>query len=131
MKDRTSSTVGTEEDGGVLFDETIAAYSGRRKRAEEFLSEALVETHRKAFRAYLQRPQWSTIAEDSSAGDSYQLAVTSELDEPLRVSACQPAGDLITPKLTSNRFSNGIWTSSPEPSGRPSSAASGEQRSRD
>ena len=87
VKGRTSSTVGTEDDGGVLFDETIAAYSARRKRAEEFLSEALVESQRKAFRAYLQRPQWSTIAEDASAGDSYQLAVTSELDEPLRVSS--------------------------------------------
>jgi len=68
VKDRTSSTVGTEEDGGVLFDETIAAYSQRRKRTQEFLSEALVESHRKAFRAYLQRPQWTTVADDSSAG---------------------------------------------------------------
>ncbi|KAK0611526.1 TIP-1 family-domain-containing protein [Immersiella caudata] len=85
VKGRTSSTVGTEDDGGVLFDETIAAYSARRKRAEEFLSEALVESQRKAFRAYLQRPQWSTIADDASAGDSCQLAVTSELDEPLRI----------------------------------------------
>ncbi|KAK3346774.1 TIP-1 family-domain-containing protein [Lasiosphaeria hispida] len=85
VKDRTSSAVGTEEDDGVLFDETIAAYSARRKRAEEFLSEALIKEHRKAFRAYLQRPQWSTIAEDPSSVDGYQLAVTSELDEPLRI----------------------------------------------
>jgi RAD50-interacting protein 1 len=79
--------VGAEEDDGVLFDETIAAYSARRKRAEELLTEALVESQRKAFRAYLQRPQWSTIAEDASASDLYPLAVTPELDEPLRVSA--------------------------------------------
>jgi hypothetical protein len=82
VRDRTSAAVGKEEDGGVLFDETIAAYSQRRKRAQEFLSEALVESHRKSFKAYLHRPQWSTIADDAP-GD---LAVTAELDEPLRVS---------------------------------------------
>ncbi|KAK3385019.1 TIP-1 family-domain-containing protein [Podospora didyma] len=89
VRDRTSAAVGTEEDGGVLFDETIAAYSQGRKRAQEFLSEALIESQRKAFKAYLHRPQWSTIAEDLASGkcliDSYQLAVTPELDEPLRV----------------------------------------------
>lgn len=69
VKGRTSAAVGTEEDGGVLFDETIAAYSQRRKRAEEFLSEALVDSHRKAFKAYLHRPQWSTIADDAVSGE--------------------------------------------------------------
>ena len=82
VRDRTSAAVGKEEDGGVLFDETIAAYSQRRKRAADFLSEALVNSHRKAFKAYFHRPQWSTIADDVSAND---LAVTAELDEPLRV----------------------------------------------
>ncbi|KAK4242929.1 RINT1-like protein [Achaetomium macrosporum] len=82
VRDRTSATVGTADDGGVLFDETIAAYSQRRKRAEEFLSEALIDSHRKAFKAYLHRPQWSTIADDTTPGD---LAVTAELDEPLRI----------------------------------------------
>lgn len=69
VRDRTSAAVGSEDDGGVLFDETIAAYSQRRKRAQEFLSEALVESHRKAFKAYLHRPQWSTVAEDASTGE--------------------------------------------------------------
>ena len=82
VRDRTSAAVGKEDDGGVLFDETIAAYSQRRKRAADFLSEALVNSHRKAFKAYLHRPQWSTIADDVSSGE---LAVTAELDEPLRV----------------------------------------------
>ena len=66
VKGRTSAAVGSEEDGGVLFDETIAAYSQRRKRAEEFLSEALVSSQRKAFKAYLHRPHWSTIADDAA-----------------------------------------------------------------
>ncbi|KAK3317862.1 TIP-1 family-domain-containing protein [Cercophora scortea] len=85
VKDRTSSSVGTEEDGGVLFDETIAAYSQRRRRAQDFLAEAIAEDHRKAFRAYLQRPQWTTIAEEPTDDPYYQPAITSELDEPLRI----------------------------------------------
>ncbi|KAK3985894.1 RINT1-like protein [Cladorrhinum sp. PSN332] len=80
VRDRTSAAVGREDDGGVLFDETISAYSQRRKRAQEFLSEALVASQRKAFKAYLHRPQWSTIA-----GEVVDLAVTAELDEPLRI----------------------------------------------
>ncbi|KAH6615625.1 TIP-1 family-domain-containing protein [Chaetomium sp. MPI-SDFR-AT-0129] len=84
VRDKTSAAVGKEDDGGgVLFDETISAYSQRRKRAEEFLSEALVESHRKAFKAYLHRPQWSTIADESTPASD--LAVTAELDEPLRI----------------------------------------------
>ncbi|AEO68004.1 233b1bb9-f5a7-43c0-bac1-c76eebb746e5 [Thermothielavioides terrestris] len=83
VRDRTSAAVGKEEDGGVLFDETIAAYSQRRKRAEEFLSEALVDSHRKAFKAYLHRPHWTTIADDAVSGDGG--TVTPELEEPLRI----------------------------------------------
>ncbi|KAK0625266.1 TIP-1 family-domain-containing protein [Bombardia bombarda] len=86
VKDATSSSAGTVEDDGSVFDETIAAYSQRRTRTQEFISQAVIETHRKAFRAYLQRPQWTTIADDPSLDDSYfELAITSELDEPLRL----------------------------------------------
>lgn len=111
VKDRTSSAVGTEEDSGALFDETIAAYSARRKRAEEFLSEALADSHRKTLRAYLSRPQWTTIADDT---DSYQLAITPELEEPLRVSfgRDRSRGRL----LTAIRFSSGTLTFSLSPS---------------
>ncbi|KAL1836245.1 hypothetical protein VTJ49DRAFT_5392 [Mycothermus thermophilus] len=85
VRDKTSSAVGKDDGEGdsVLFDETIAAYSQRRKRAEEFLSEALVDSHRKAFRAYLHRTQWSTVADDAAAGADG--AITPELDEPLRI----------------------------------------------
>lgn len=68
VKDRTSSSVGTDEDDGVLFDETIAAYSMRKKRAQEFLSEALVESHRKAFRPYTLGKQWTTISDETPSG---------------------------------------------------------------
>ncbi|KAH8880360.1 hypothetical protein GQ53DRAFT_891306 [Thozetella sp. PMI_491] len=85
VKDRTSPAVGSEEDGGALFDETIEAYSERRKRAREFLSDAVVESHQKAFRAYLQRPQWTTVSDETGPVDPYRLSITAELDEPLRV----------------------------------------------
>lgn len=86
VKDRTSQTVGSDEDGGVLFDETINAYSARRNTALDWLIAAVQGSHSKAFRPYIQRTQWTTISEDSSPIDPYQLAITAELDEPLRVS---------------------------------------------
>lgn len=68
VRERTSATVGEDEDDGVIFDETIAAYSQRRKTALEFLVGALAESHQKAFRAYVTRTQWTTISEGSSTG---------------------------------------------------------------
>jgi RAD50-interacting protein 1 len=85
VKDRTSAAVGSDDEDGVIFDETISAYMARRKTALEFLAGALAESHHKAFRAYLTRTQWTAISEGSSV-DPDQLAVTPELDEPLRVS---------------------------------------------
>ncbi|KAI1438131.1 RINT-1 family protein [Xylaria sp. CBS 124048] len=84
VKDRISSTVGTDEDTGILFDETIAAYSARRKTAEEYLVSALVDSHQKVFRPYLSKPQWTTI-NHSSNGDASYLTITPELDEPLKI----------------------------------------------
>ncbi|EGX96668.1 RINT-1 family protein [Cordyceps militaris CM01] len=69
---------------GAIFDETIAAYSSRRKAAEDILVSTLVDAHSKAFRAYTQRPQWTTIG-DGDALDSSPLSITAELDLPLSV----------------------------------------------
>ncbi|KAK1498284.1 RINT-1 family protein [Colletotrichum tamarilloi] len=85
VKDRTSAAVGSEANDGVLFDETIAAYSLRRKTAQEFLVSALADSHYKAFRAYATRTHWTTISDSGSEIDPSQLAVTPELDEPLRI----------------------------------------------
>ncbi|TPX18210.1 uncharacterized protein E0L32_002719 [Thyridium curvatum] len=85
VKDRTSSAVGTDDAGGALFDETTAAYAARRKSAQEYLVSALIDSHYKAFRPYLYRAQWTTINEDPAAIDPQQLAITAELDEPLRI----------------------------------------------
>ncbi|KAK6837874.1 RAD50-interacting protein 1 [Apiospora arundinis] len=83
VKDRTSSQIGSEADGSI-FDETIKSYSKRRETAQRFLQEALVESHRTVFRPYLSTPQWSIVSNEASV-DPTQLAVTAELDEPLRI----------------------------------------------
>ncbi|KAI0391549.1 RINT-1 family protein [Xylariaceae sp. FL0594] len=84
VKDRISSAVGSDGDSGILFDETIAAYSFRRKTAEEYLVSALIDSHQKAFRPYLSKPQWTTIDANLNI-DPSQLAITPELDEPLKI----------------------------------------------
>ncbi|KAJ3504578.1 hypothetical protein NM208_g16316 [Fusarium decemcellulare] len=82
VKDRTSAAVGQEREDGALFDETVAAYSMRRKAAQELLVGALVDSHGKAFRAYTTRVQWTTVGETAILDE---LAVTPELEEPLRI----------------------------------------------
>ncbi|KAI8964247.1 TIP-1 family-domain-containing protein [Daldinia sp. FL1419] len=84
VKDRTSADVGSDGDTGILFDETIAAYTRRRKTAEEYLVAALVDSHQKAFRPYFSKTQWTTIIDDTHLETS-QLSVTPELDEPLKI----------------------------------------------
>ncbi|KAL7619613.1 hypothetical protein AAE478_010154 [Parahypoxylon ruwenzoriense] len=84
VKDRTSAVVGSDSDGGILFDETIAAYARRRKAAEEYLVTALADSHQKAFRPYMAKAQWTTIS-DGTHVETSQLSVTPELDEPLTV----------------------------------------------
>ncbi|PKS11227.1 hypothetical protein jhhlp_002988 [Lomentospora prolificans] len=103
VKDRTSSAVGSTTDDGGLFDETIAAYALRRKAALDFMEAALVDSHNKAFRAYLSRTHWTPASEDNTIGpcrgeirrvmrgcanvlvDPSQLTITAQLDEPLRI----------------------------------------------
>ncbi|KAH7249766.1 TIP-1 family-domain-containing protein [Fusarium redolens] len=87
VKDRTSTAVGEKHEDGALFDETASAYNMRRKAAQELLVGALVESHNKAFRAYTTRVQWTTVGETAILGKSAsdELAITPELDEPLRI----------------------------------------------
>ncbi|KAI1807473.1 TIP-1 family-domain-containing protein [Daldinia bambusicola] len=84
VKDRTSADVGSDSDGGILFDETIAAYTRRRKIAEEYLVTALVDSHQKAFRSYFAKAQWTTISADTHLETS-RLSITPDLDEPLKI----------------------------------------------
>jgi len=145
VKDRTSSVVGTEDDGGALFDETAAAYSVRRQRAQELLVEAVVESHRNAFYAYLRRPQWTTINEDPAASKRSppckmptQLMSLSSRPRPSHSyrrtrrapeSKSPSALPELKTQLTQPRSSDATSTSSRAPSARPSSAASGAPRS--
>jgi len=85
VQDRTSATVGSQSDDGGLFDETIAAYTARRKAAQEYLVTTLVDSHNKTFRAYVSRAHWTPIAQEDAPLDLNMLAITPELDEPLRV----------------------------------------------
>ncbi|KAI0886545.1 TIP-1 family-domain-containing protein [Annulohypoxylon maeteangense] len=84
VKDKTSSVVGSDGDGGILFDETISAYTHRRKAAEEYLVSALNDSHQKAFRPYFTKAHWTTIS-DNTHVEASQLSLTPELDEPLKI----------------------------------------------
>lgn len=68
LRSRTSNATGDAEHDGALFDETVAAYRMRRQAAEELLVAALAESHSKAFRAYLNHVQWTTIGESAVLG---------------------------------------------------------------
>ncbi|CAI4220019.1 unnamed protein product [Parascedosporium putredinis] len=84
VKDRTSSAIGSNTGDGGLFDETIAAYTLRRKAARDYIEAALVDSQNKAFRAYLSRTHWTPASEDHAI-DPSQLTITAQLDEPLRI----------------------------------------------
>ncbi|KAH7362080.1 RINT-1 family protein [Plectosphaerella cucumerina] len=106
VKDRTSNAVGSKNDDGIIFDETIAAYAARRQAAQEFLVTALATSHRDAFKAYTTRVQWTTISESGGDIDPHQLAITAELDEPLRT--LRRNLEFIS-KALSNAASRRIW----------------------
>ncbi len=103
VRQRTSAMVGGGSDGatgaggtdtGMLFDETIAAFSARRQAAQDFLVAALADSHRKAFRPYVLRTHWTPAdtrgegaadKSDEEAAPAPDHSITPELDEPLRV----------------------------------------------
>ncbi|KAL7810085.1 TIP-1 family domain-containing protein [Trichoderma aethiopicum] len=85
LKERTVAAVDEGDENGAIFDETIAAYTNRRKAGEALLVGALVESHSKALRAYTHNVQWTTVGESATPDDSSALSITPELDEPLSV----------------------------------------------
>jgi hypothetical protein len=69
VKNSTSASMGSDEDGG-LFDETITAYKKNcRDRAEYLLIDAIKYTFSGALRPYISKPQWLTVDDDSYAGE--------------------------------------------------------------
>ncbi|PHH62196.1 hypothetical protein CDD82_2027 [Ophiocordyceps australis] len=84
IQGRVPNGAGRDSKDSGIFDETAAAYIGRRKAAEKLLVGALADSHTKAFRAYMAHVQWTTIGDAAIMDDASQMSITPELDEPLR-----------------------------------------------
>ena len=76
VAERTSSTVGSEEDSGALFDETAGAYRRLRVRTEGIIQDMLIYSLRESLRPYGRINPWSSLAAESSSS----LSLTAELD---------------------------------------------------
>lgn len=71
--DQVIATPPRKNTESAIFDETVTAYTTRRKAAEDLLISALANDHAKAFRSYTQKVQWTTI------GDAAVLGMSSTL----------------------------------------------------
>lgn len=60
VKNSTSASVGSDDDGG-LFDETINAYEKRRDHAERLIIESVKYSLPAALRSYINKPNWLTV----------------------------------------------------------------------
>lgn len=78
VAERTSSTVGSHEDSGALFDETAGAYKRLRIRAEGIMQDTLIHNIRESIRPYGRINPWSSLSVDSISPSS--LSITAELD---------------------------------------------------
>ena len=76
VAERTSSTVGSEEDTGALFDETAGAYRRLRIRSEGLIQDMLIHSFRETLRPYGRINPWSSLSTEPSSS----LALTAELD---------------------------------------------------
>lgn len=101
VKDATSTALGTEGEGGAMFDETITSYRTLRNKAERLIIQDIKSTYPASFRLYTTKPQWTTITDEPVVGTTAQwclnideiadvllvadLGVTAELDQPLQV----------------------------------------------
>jgi RAD50-interacting protein 1 len=69
VKNSTSASMGSDEDGG-LFDETISAYKKNcRDRAEYLMVDAIKYTFPGALRPYTSKPKWLTVDDDPDASE--------------------------------------------------------------
>ena len=76
IAERTSSTVGSEEDTGALFDETAGAYRRLRVRSEGLIQDMLIQSLRETLRPYGRINPWSSLSIEPLSS----LALTAELD---------------------------------------------------
>lgn len=82
VAERTSSTVGSAEESGGLFDETAGAYRRLRIRAEGIMQDALIQTIRESLRPYGRINPWSTLSTEPVTPSG--LALTAELDSTMQ-----------------------------------------------
>ena len=66
VKDCTSDAVGSTEEGSV-FDVTIEGYQRLTKKTEGLITQAIKYAFPNSFKAYLTRPEWTTIGDESSS----------------------------------------------------------------
>ena len=66
LAERTSRTVGFEEDTGALFDETAGSYHRIRIRAEEIIHEKLAYDIRESLRPYARLNSWAYVAPETT-----------------------------------------------------------------
>ena len=85
VADKTSSAVGNEEEQGALFDETAGAYRRLKVRTEGVLSDAFVQHARDALRPYGKINPWSALPSPPSQDPAMGLAISAELDGPIRL----------------------------------------------
>lgn len=78
IAERTSSTVGSNEDSGALFDETAGAYRRLRIRTEGIMQDTLIHDLRESIRPYGRINPWSSLSSDSIPSSALNL--TAELD---------------------------------------------------
>ena len=76
VAERTSSSVGSDEDTGALFDETAGAYRRLRVRSEGIMQDMLIHSIRETLRPYGRINPWSSLSSTSNSS----LALTAELD---------------------------------------------------
>lgn len=78
IAERTSSSVGSHEDSGALFDETAGAYKRLRIRTEGIMQDALIHSMRDSLRPYSRINPWSSLSVDAITPTSLNLS--AELD---------------------------------------------------
>ncbi|TVY68690.1 RAD50-interacting protein, partial [Lachnellula suecica] len=76
VKDVTSTAMGSDGEGSV-FDVTINNYTRLTKKTEKLIIQAIQHAFPTSFRAYFNKPEWTTV------GDVRTVATTAELDQPL------------------------------------------------
>lgn len=76
VAERTSSSVGSDEDTGALFDETAGAYRRLRVRSEGIMQDMLIYSIRDTLKPYARINPWSSLSSEPNTS----LALTAELD---------------------------------------------------